>query len=277
MSSVVILPQLPRAFRSQRHAEVRYRLALAAASDGNHTKAAQYTISAARNDHAAGRWELSRLYADGQGLRAHSGLAMVHQIKAAELGHAEAQFQCGICYERGLGGVAQSDATALHWYRRAAAQDHAGAMRSLAELVAQYAGPTKGPAGRGADWAQVELALLTRAGRGVAPSLDRYADLVEAAANQGGDCLEEAAFLTGECYDRGTGVEENADDAAFWYQAAAERGHREAQYRLAECTRVGRGVLLDTEEAAKWFLLAAEGGHVDAQYRCALLCEAGKV
>lgn len=52
--------------------------------------------------------------------------------KAAKLGSADGQNLLGECYEIGM-GVQQSDAYAVRWYIRAAAQRHGKAMCSLAD------------------------------------------------------------------------------------------------------------------------------------------------
>lgn len=44
--------------------------------------------------------------------------------RAAELGHADAQYKLGVCYENEW-GVAKDRTEAAKWYRRAAEQGHA--------------------------------------------------------------------------------------------------------------------------------------------------------
>jgi len=50
--------------------------------------------------------------------------------KAADQGHADAQYNIGVCYDHGT-GVEQSSATALEWWRKAAAQGHAAAQSNV--------------------------------------------------------------------------------------------------------------------------------------------------
>ena len=50
--------------------------------------------------------------------------------KAAEQGHAEAQYNLGICYENGK-GVEQDYEKAEEWYREAAAQGHEKAIKKV--------------------------------------------------------------------------------------------------------------------------------------------------
>ena len=46
---------------------------------------------------------------------------------------------------------------------------------------------------------------------------------------------------------------------------AAEQGHAQAQYRLGICYDEGSGVEEDEDEAVKWYWKAAEQGHWDAK------------
>jgi TPR repeat protein len=52
--------------------------------------------------------------------------------KAAEQGHAEAQYNLGFCYEKGK-GVKQNYEKAEEWYRKAAAQGHEKAIKKVNE------------------------------------------------------------------------------------------------------------------------------------------------
>lgn len=199
------------------------------------------------------------------------GVATLHVLKAAELGHALAQHACGQLYARGAGGVEASTAEAARWYRAAAAQGHSASGAELALLLERAASAPQHDAS-----AQYELALLCRAGRGVAlggaPNDVACARWLEAAAAQG---HVEACFALALCYDAGRGVNEDALDAAAWFKQAAEQGHGAAMFRYAECLRVGRGELQDAKRANEWCFKAAAKGCVDAQYKAALLCEAG--
>ena len=52
--------------------------------------------------------------------------------KAAEQGHAEAQYNLGFCYEKGK-GVKENYEKAEEWYRMAAAQGHEKAIKKVNE------------------------------------------------------------------------------------------------------------------------------------------------
>ena len=56
--------------------------------------------------------------------------------EAAEQGNAEAQCHLGVMYRQGKGGLPQSDALAVEWYRKAADQGHAKSQCNLGLILA---------------------------------------------------------------------------------------------------------------------------------------------
>jgi TPR repeat protein len=66
-------------------------------------------------------------------------------------------------------------------------------------------------------------------------------------------------------YRDGKGLDANSEEAARWFQAAAEKGHLRAQLKLAEMYEKGLGVEPDGREAARWYELAANQGEPIAQ------------
>jgi len=59
--------------------------------------------------------------------------------KAAEQGHARAQFNLGVMYDKGT-GVPENDSEAIKWYRKAAEQGHALAQADLGFMYANGKG-----------------------------------------------------------------------------------------------------------------------------------------
>ena len=59
----------------------------------------------------------------------------------------------------------------------------------------------------------------------------------------------EAQFEVARCYQNGTGVEKNEENAVVWYKKAAEQGYAEAQKKLGDCYNYGTGVAKDLEQA----------------------------
>lgn len=118
-------------------------------------------------------------------------------LRAAELGHADAQYVVGRCFEDGLeeAGVEKDSARAAEWYARAVAQGHALAMQALAECYLH--------------------------GDGVPEDQKRAFDLLHRsleAGNQG--VLELLAY----CYFYGWGVEPDGERAIEYDLRACEHG-----------------------------------------------------
>ena len=81
----------------------------------------------------------------------------------------------------------------------------------------------------------------------------------------------DAQAALGELYNRGIGINRNAQEAAKWYRLAAEQGHLDAQVTLGWMYNAGTGVPQDFMEAIKWFEMAAEQGHPGAQNNLGVL------
>jgi uncharacterized protein len=70
----------------------------------------------------------------------------------------------------------------------------------------------------------------------------------------------------GSMYANGKGVEQNDEQALFWYRKAAGQGDRIAQSKLGGMYLLGHGVELDYKQAFYWALKAAEQGNRESQY-----------
>jgi TPR repeat protein len=128
----------------------------------------------------------------------HAGAAVLCR-KAAEAGSVVATYQMGYFYETG-DGVNKDLAQAFAWYRRGAAK---------------------------------------------------------------GDAASESAL--GLFYEEGTPpVGEDWKTAASYYQKSAEQGFSKGEYRLARAYRFGIGVPCDLQQAARWFEKAAQHGMLEA-------------
>jgi TPR repeat protein len=104
-----------------------------------------------------------------------TGEAVTLYTAAAQRGDAEAQYQLGVLYDRGM-GVRPDFAQRQAWWSKAAAQGYAPALVALAELARSGDGVPKSDAealrlyreaaNRGSSEAAVELARALAAGRG---------------------------------------------------------------------------------------------------------------
>ena len=86
----------------------------------------------------------------------------------------------------------------------------------------------------------------------------------------------DAQFTLGMAYKEGEGVEQDPENATYWFRQAAEQGQAEAQYELAHAYWSGNGVEEeDAEQATNWLRKAAEQGHAEAQYDLGIAYEYG--
>ncbi|HUR45046.1 MAG TPA: tetratricopeptide repeat protein [Candidatus Saccharimonadales bacterium] len=151
----------------------------------------------------------------------------------AEKGNPDAQFKLGQALTSG--GKSSDYEKAAKWLRMAADQGHAGAQIALAELY--------------------------EAGRGVAKDYAAAMELYQKAANNGS---AEAQYNLADMYEFGRGTEKNQKKAAEWFTKSAERGMGLAQFNLGQRYHLGIGVTQDEVQAYKWLLLAKEQKVPDA-------------
>ena len=104
----------------------------------NAREAAEWFRRAAEQGHAEAQYSLGSLY-NRWGTTKHAGEDAYWTRKAAEGGHAVAQFLLGKMYSKG-DGVPQNAREAARWSRKAAEQGHAEAQRNLGVLYAKGIG-----------------------------------------------------------------------------------------------------------------------------------------
>ena len=62
-------------------------------------------------------------------------------------------------------------------------------------------------------------------------------------------------------YMTGNQVEEDEQQAAYWWARAAAQGHAQSQFNLGNCYYQGRGVDQDYVQAFEWFRKTAQHAH----------------
>ncbi|MBQ4029694.1 MAG: sel1 repeat family protein, partial [Prevotella sp.] len=87
---------------------------------------------------------------------------------------------------------------------------------------------------------------------------------LKAAAEKG---HKKAQYRLGFCYDKGKGVKENDALAFQWYSKSAAQGYAKAQYQLGKCYKDGEGTTKDRAKAIELFTKAANQGNANAQYQ----------
>ena len=86
---------------------------------------------------------------------------------------------------------------------------------------------------------------------------------LKAAAEKG---HKKAQYRLGRCYDKGRGTTENDQLAFQWYQKSADQGYAKAQYELGKCYKDGDGVAKDKKKAFELFKKAAAQENADAEF-----------
>lgn len=86
---------------------------------------------------------------------------------------------------------------------------------------------------------------------------------LKAAAEKG---HKKAQYRLGRCYDKGHGVTENDAQAFKWYSKSAAQEYAKAQYAVGKCYKDGRGVEKDRKKAVAWFSKAAKQDNADGQF-----------
>ena len=105
---------------------------------------------------------------------------------------------------------------------------------------------------------------LYRAGKKLydAENYDQAFAKLKAAADKG---HKKAQYRLGRCYDKGNGVKEDDKVAVAWYAKSAAQGYAKAQYQLGKCYKNGEGVEKDAKKAFDLFTRAARQDNADAQ------------
>jgi len=85
---------------------------------------------------------------------------------------------------------------------------------------------------------------------------------LKAAADKG---HKKAQYRIGRCFDKGHFVKEDDQQAVTWYRKSAAQGYAKAQYQLGKCYKNGEGVEKDRKMAVEWFTKAAKQDNGDAQ------------
>ena len=85
---------------------------------------------------------------------------------------------------------------------------------------------------------------------------------LKAAADKG---HKKAQYRMGRAFDKGNGVKEDNVRAFQWYLKAANQGHAKSQYQVGRCYKKGKGVAEDQQKALSYFTKAANQDNADAE------------
>ncbi|HWI12459.1 MAG TPA: hypothetical protein VNU48_14090, partial [Burkholderiaceae bacterium] len=147
------------------------------------------------------------------------------------------------------------------------------AVPSTERLPDAIGGPVlRAAALKGDASAAYEIGVRFAEGKGVAPNLDEAAKWYDRAAQAG---VVPAVFRLGTFYEKGLSVKKDVDIARRYYVQAAERGNAKAMHNLAVLDADGGGKGANYKSASQWFRKAADRGVADSQYNLGILYARG--
>jgi localization factor PodJL len=120
--------------------------------------------------------------------------------------------------------------------------------------------------------AAYEIGTRFAEGKGVAVNLDEAAKWYDRAAQAG---VVPAIFRLGTFYEKGLSVTRDAEIARRYYLQAAERGNAKAMHNLAVLDADGGGKGANYKSASQWFRKAADRGVADSQFNLGILYARG--
>uniref|UniRef100_Q07TR2 Sel1 domain protein repeat-containing protein n=1 Tax=Rhodopseudomonas palustris (strain BisA53) TaxID=316055 RepID=Q07TR2_RHOP5 len=120
--------------------------------------------------------------------------------------------------------------------------------------------------------AAYEIGLRYAEARGVAANFEEAAKWYDRAAQAG---IVPAIFRIGTLNEKGLGVKKDPDAARRYYILAAERGNAKAMHNLAVMEADGGSRGANYKSAAHWFRKAAERGVADSQFNLGILYARG--
>jgi localization factor PodJL len=125
---------------------------------------------------------------------------------------------------------------------------------------------------KGDAGAAYEIGTRFAEGKGVQVNLDEAAKWYDRAAQAG---VVPAIFRLGTFYEKGLSVKKDTDIARRYYLQAAERGNAKAMHNLAVLDADGGGKGANYKSAAQWFRKAADRGVADSQFNLGILYARG--
>ena len=207
------------------------------------------------------QYQLGLVYYNGDGINKNYRRAYCYFQKAADQGHAEAQFMLGEMLRSGK-KIGKDLKRAFEWYTLASQQGHIPSKHCLAGMVYDGEG-CKRDAKRGKElfeevakggYAPSQMVLgAIYVGEGVEPWM--AVKWFELAAEQNEQYVPYIAnYLSGFMPEK----------AFEWRLRAAQTGDPNSQYLVGKMYERGNGVDMDAEKARNWYQLATEKGHFEA-------------
>lgn len=183
-------------------------------------------------------------------------------VAAARQGYCKAQFNTGVCYEKGR-GVSKDRQKALYYYWQAALGGHRQAQYRYAKLLLTSGGHQsleelntaisllEQSAAAGLSKAQVCLASVYA--QEPVRDASKSVHYLKMAAESGDDT---ALLFLGQCFQSGFGVQQSLKTAMEYYKRAARAGNRQAKSLLTpphDVSKAGDAAVLRSIRSAPCF------------------------
>ncbi len=174
--------------------------------NGDNKDAVEKLKEAVAKGHPEATFRLGQMHEQGKGRWFSSdtdALACYQEAAEPPMNHAKAQYQVGLFYEKGRGGLDRDIRKAIEWYKKSADQKNPDAL--------------------------FRLGMAYKDGDGNEPvDYTRMITYFTAAAQAG---HPDAQYQLGYSYENGIGVPINVGRAKYWYEKAAEQGNANARRR----------------------------------------------
>lgn len=201
--------------------------------------------------------------------------------KSAWQGDAYAQYNLGVCYNKGE-GVEQDYNEAVKWFTKSAEQGDASAQCDLGKCYYNGLGVKRNTkkavkwieksAEQGYAMAQNNLGWCYFYGEGVKKDAEEAVKWIKKSAEQGN---ADAQDNLGIFYTERDGIKKNYQEAVKWFRKSVAQGDSNAQYHLGYCYEYSIGVEEDINEAVKLYMKSAEHGNEWGQYHLGKCYEKG--
>lgn len=231
----------------------------------------------------------AQMYFDKARSIAKTGDSFPFYLKAAELGHVEAQIRVGVFYQCGV-GIEEDEEKAFEWYKKAAKSEDADALNNLADCYNKGIGTKTdklkafeiynkafniylNDAENGNEDAMEMVAYYYKNGLGVSEAPQKVFEWTKkivdskSVTNQ---LLAKLAFY----YEIGYGTEVDINKSKELYAKIVKTSDAKELYNIGTYFAC-KDDKKEKEQAHKWFSLAAEKGDVEVIKKIALYYECG--
>jgi TPR repeat protein len=231
-------------------------------------KALSLFNKAAKRGSAEGMYRMGVAYHDGLGVQKDRAAACQWFVRAATSDHPDAEQEAGFCYYNGT-GVVQNHETAFQWFAKAGQAGLVDAEILTADMLERGDGWGQdsayavmwyqAAAAQGNAYAMTELGAHLRLGKGIAWNEAEAMRWFTKAA-QKGYVPAETSLAVGFENGLGQGSGQGRQDyqqAAYWYNQAANQDDGYAQLNLGVMYEKGWGVPQNLERAKQLYARAA--------------------